>query len=646
MAANIREILKTYWGYEAFRPLQEDIIAATLSGYDTLALMPTGGGKSICFQVPALAKEGVCLVVTPLIALMKDQVFQLRKRKIPAAAIFSGMNQNEIDLVLEWAVTGKIKFLYLSPERLKTNLFRERLKRMRVGLLAIDEAHCISQWGYDFRPPYTEIYQIRELLPQTPCLALTATATPKVKQDIMEKLRFPDSAKVFVKSFARANLSYSVFYEEDKPKKILQILKNVQGSAIIYLRSRAACKEMAAWLRKQGISADYYHAGLTQEQRNTVQQSWIEGKIRLIAATNAFGMGIDKPDVRLVIHTELPDSLEAYYQEAGRAGRDEKKAYAVLLYNQNDIENLTKRTLQAHPNSTAIRKTYQSLANYFKIAVGSFPKDSLDFDIEDFYKKFNIPYTEAYYSLKKLEEQSFIQLSESFYLPSKLHFILTSQDLYNYQIRHPEMDSFIKTLMRLYGGLFSAYVSIQEKKIAVQAKITPFEVKNKLEFLAQTGVVDYIPQKDRPQLQFLTERYGAADLPLDEAFLAFRKNDALDKIRAVTQYVQNQVRCRTQVLLEYFGELTDKTCGVCDICIQKRKQSSAAQLLKNEQDSAQIRVWVLENLSTKPIELRLFVEKISTQYGVLQREKILAILKNLLEEELIARNQFGEIYKN
>jgi len=589
-----QQILKKYWGYDAFRAMQEEIINAVLEGKDTLALLPTGGGKSICFQVPAMALEGVCIVVTPLIALMKDQVFQLNKRGISAKAIYSGMSKREIDITLDNCVYNKnIKFLYLSPERLKTDLFQERVSRMNVCLLAIDEAHCISQWGYNFRPAYLEIAAIRERIPNVPCIALTATATLQVRQDIQDKLEFgkfkSKGSEVFTKSFSRENLSYSAFLEENKNQKMLQILNNVKGTGIIYVRNRKRCKEIALWLRQQKISADFYHAGLTHAQRNHVQESWINNKIRVIAATNAFGMGIDKPDVRTVIHTDLPDSLEAYYQEAGRAGRDEKKAYGIALFDNNDLINLEKRTKQAHPEPQIIKKVYQALANYFKIAVGSFPMESFDFDMDEFYRRFSIPYIETYNSVKILEEQGFLQLSESFYTSSKIWIKVDNATVYNFQLANPKADTVIKGILRAYGGAFQQFISISEQNLSKFLNMPKMEVTAQLNYLNQQNIIDYQPQKDVPQLSFLTARHNANDLPLDLELLKTRKKEALQKAFSVINYVSNDMRCRTQILLHYFGEKTDEVCGVCDTCIQNKKAlNNSKQNEKNEDLKTQI----------------------------------------------------------
>jgi ATP-dependent DNA helicase RecQ len=605
---SIKEILKYYWGYDEFRPLQEDIIQSVLDGYDTLTLLPTGGGKSICFQVPALALQGVCIVVTPLIALMKDQVEQLKKRKIPAVAIYSGMNNFEIDITLDNCIYGNIKFLYVSPERLKTEIFIERVKRMKVSLLAIDEAHCISQWGYDFRPPYLEIAHFRQYIPGAKIIALTASATKPVVEDILEKLEFKNP-KVFRKSFTRVNLSYSSIYEENKNKKLLEILKKVPGTSIVYVRSRKRTKEIATLLQRQGISADYYHAGLTNDIRSKKQEYWINNKIRVIVATNAFGMGIDKPDVRTVIHMDIPDSLEAYYQEAGRAGRDGKMSYAVILFDKRDLTILSTKVLQEFPEISFIKKVYQSLANYFKIAVGSSNMASFDFNIEDFQKTFNLTPVSTYFSIKKLEEEGFIQLNESFYAPSKLFIKMDNKTLYEYIIANPEHEHFIKTLLRMYGGeLFTNFHKISEFEIGRNLQLDTRDILRILNLLHQKGIIIYEPMKDKPQLTFITPRFDAAKLPLNEKAMEARKQLGIQKMEAIIGYTEHLFKCRNSMIIEYFDETVERDCGKCDNCLNKKKTN---KLEINHQEN---RDKILNKLKEAPCtldEINTFLEPIS-----------------------------------
>ncbi|WP_020530518.1 RecQ family ATP-dependent DNA helicase [Flexithrix dorotheae] len=628
--ADIHKILYKYWGFSTFRPLQEDIIKAVVQQQDCLALLPTGGGKSVCFQVPGLALEGLTIVISPLIALMKDQVEQLRKRDVPAKAIFSGMSRREIDFTLDNCVYGDIKFLYVSPERLKTEIFLTRLDKMKVSLIAVDEAHCISQWGYDFRPPYLELSELREKLPNVPCIALTATATPKVKDDIQEKLGFRKNF-VFQKSFERKNLSYSVFYEENKEKRLLEIIRNVKGTGIVYVRSRKKTKEVSDFLKRNAESADYYHAGISNTDRSAKQENWINNKTRIIVATNAFGMGIDKPDVRWVVHLDLPDSLEAYYQEAGRGGRDEKIAYAVVLYDKNDLEQLKVRVEASNPSVEVIKQTYQSLANYLKIAVGSGFMESYDFDLEDFIKSYKLNYLQTFSAIKKLEEQGLIQLNDSFSNPSKLKILFTHDKIYEFQVSNARLDPILKLILRVYGGeAFSNYLIISEKKIAQLMKISLAEVKKQLEQLDHMGVIHYEKQKEIPQLTFLTERFNASKLPLNANFLKNRREHYLNNVEAVINYIQTEDQCRTKLLLYYFGENYETNCGVCDWCIQLKKESISLnpKELKNE-----ILTLVREGKSS-PKEI---FEKLRKY----PKEIILRNLQELLDNEELKYNESG-----
>ncbi|MDW7691503.1 ATP-dependent DNA helicase RecQ [Flammeovirgaceae bacterium SG7u.111] len=568
----IKKVLLQYWGYPEFRALQEEIILSVMSGKDTLALLPTGGGKSVCFQVPALAMEGICIVVSPLIALMKDQVFQLKRRQISAAAIYSGMSKKEIDITLDNCIYGNVKFLYVSPERLKTDLFLARMEKMKVSMLAIDEAHCISQWGYDFRPPYLEIASLRELLPGVPCIALTATATEAVKVDIQEKLNF-QNGQVFQKSFARSNLSYSVFYEESKEKRLVEMLEKVPGTAVVYVRNRKRTKSIAEFLQSRRISASFYHAGLSNDQRAKRQEDWINNKTRVMVATNAFGMGIDKPDVRLVVHMDLPDSLEAYYQEAGRAGRDEKIAYATVLYNQSDTEGLLRNVETSFPAPETIKRVYQSLANFFKIASGSGFMESYDFELEHFAQSYKLEGIQAFYALKKLEELGFIEMNDAFHSSSKIAFLVDKGEIYSFQVANRMFDPLIKAVLRIYGGeIVGNFMNIKESLIAEKMKKQVGEIIQQLEALHDRGVIHYEKQNDKPKVTFLTERYNAEVLPLKASFLEERKQHYLAKVKSVIGYIEAKEQCRTKLLLAYFGEFTNEKCGVCDDCIRLKKE--------------------------------------------------------------------------
>ncbi len=598
-------ILKEYWHYDQFRPLQEDIIESVLAGNDTLALLPTGGGKSVCFQVPALVRDGICIVISPLIALMKDQVEQLKRREILAAAVFSGMSRREIDIVLDNCIYGPVKFLYVSPERLKTEIFLARFAKMNVGLIAIDEAHCISQWGYDFRPPYLEIAKIREVHPSVPVIALTASATAQVQDDIRDKLRFRNTQRVFRKSFARANLSFVVRRTETKDKKLLEILTKVQGCAIIYVRSRKATQEIAEWLVRKKISASFYHAGLEMDDRAKRQDDWIHNRSRVMVSTNAFGMGIDKPDVRLVIHLDIPENLESYYQEAGRAGRDEKRAYSVMLYNDADVANLRHKTAQAHPEPEVLRRVYQGLANYFQLAEGSGEGQSFDFDLYRFSEKFNFPISEAYNCLKKLEEEGFIQFNESFYSPSHIYLLVDKGKLYEFQVANAAFDVVIKMILRLYGGeLFSGGVKISESYLATALNTTVQEVVRLLKSLHDLGIVLYEPVKDKPQITFIFPRYDASKLPLNTERLASRKRLIMGKMESMISFVASDHQCRMVMIQQYFDEKTIETCGICDVCIAQRKRLNASDL-------EGIRIEVLSVVRKKPLTLEQLEEIIA-----------------------------------
>lgn len=568
-------VLQRYWKHSQFRPVQEDIVNSVLKGQDTLALLPTGGGKSVCFQVPALLREGICVVITPLIALMKDQVEQLRKKGIPAEAIHSGMSRQQIDILLNNALYGHVKFLYVSPERLQTELFIERFKKMKTGLIAVDEAHCISQWGYDFRPPYLRIASLRTYQPDVPVVALTASATRQVREDIMEKLAFREPVGIFQRSFARDNLSFVVRKTEDKDRKLLEILRKVKGCAIIYVRSRKATKELAEWLNKNHIRSSFYHAGLDFEERTRRQDEWIQNKTRVMVATNAFGMGIDKPDVRLVVHLDIPENLEAYYQEAGRAGRDGLRSYAVILYQDADMVNLRKKVEQSQPEIGYLKTVYQALANHYQLAIGSGEGESFDFDLYAFSEKFRFNPVEAYNALKKLEEEGLVLFNESYYSPSVVHIPIDHTRLYEFQVAHARFDELIKVLLRLYGGeLFSGFTRISEAFVARALKTEVSEVKNLLQHLHDLKVIVYNPVKDRPQITFVLPRQDADRLPVDTKRLQARRELILSKMEAIAGFVQSDFRCRMQLIQDYFDEVSLKTCGICDICIEKRKKDN------------------------------------------------------------------------
>ncbi|RZK48654.1 MAG: RecQ family ATP-dependent DNA helicase [Pedobacter sp.] len=568
MTAN--SILKHYWGYDQFRPLQAEIIQTILSGQDCLALLPTGGGKSICFQIPGILQEGICIVVSPLIALMKDQVENLKSKGISAIAIYAGMGKRELDILLDNCIYGNIKFLYLSPERLLSRLVQERIAYMKVNLIAIDEAHCISQWGYDFRPAYLEVVKLRELHPQIPVLAVTATATKHVQADIIDKLNFTN-ANIFKKSFERLNISYVVSNVEDKAKKVIQILNNVKGSSIIYVRNRKSCSEFAEYLNQVGISASYYHAGLTSEERTLRQDSWKKNQIQVIVATNAFGMGIDKADVRTVIHLDLPDSLEAYYQEAGRAGRDEKRAYAVLLANETDRINLTNRVNQQFVSTTEIKQIYHHIGSYFQISYGAGEGLSFPFDMVEFSKRYQIHPLKVYHVLKYLEKDALISFTESIFEPSKLHFLANHEDLYRFQIENKVFDKLIKAILRSYGGVFEGFIKISESEIANRSGQSTIEVKKKLLQLQDLGLVYYQPQSDKAQIVFPRARLDALHLDIDSKYVKSRQEILQMQLNAVLKYASTAT-CRSYQIRTYFGEENPNKCGVCDVCLEDNKR--------------------------------------------------------------------------
>lgn len=565
-----RKILADYWGYTGFRPLQEEIIRSVMQNRDTLALMPTGGGKSITFQVPSLAREGICLVVTPLISLMQDQVENLRSRNIRATAIHSGLTSFELDIALDNCIYGDYKFLYLSPERLSTELFLKRLENMRVNLLAIDEAHCISQWGYDFRPSYLKIAEIRKLLPGVPVLALTATATPTVAADIQDRLLFREP-NVIRQSFERKNLVYLVRHTEDKMAYMLKILKRQSGPSIIYVRNRKKTREIAEFLRKNGVSAQFYHAGMDHDERKQRQDGWTHNKMRVMVATNAFGMGIDKPDVRSVIHADLPDSPEAYFQEAGRAGRDGKKAYAVLLYQPSDKLSLTKSHQVRFPDIETIRRIYQALGNYFQIIPGTGKGQVFDFDLMDFSQKFGFHSLVAYHALKHLEKAGYVELTEEIDMPARVHFRVDRDELYKFQVANDRYDALIKLMLRVYAGMFSDFVKINEQNLAAKAKVTAETVVQALLSLQNMGVLYYLKPKKTPQIIFATERLEDKSLLFGKR--EYEEQEALVRMRMDTMvhYATTFYRCRSQLLLMYFGEQDPFPCRQCDVCVESDK---------------------------------------------------------------------------
>ena len=567
-------ILKQYWGYDSFRGIQEDIIRSIGEGRDTLGLMPTGGGKSVTFQVPALAQEGMCLVITPLIALMKDQVQNLKRRGIKALAVYSGMSRQDIIATLENAIFGNYKFLYISPERLDTEIFRIKLAKMKISLITVDESHCISQWGYDFRPAYLKIAEVRRLLPGVPVLALTATATPEVVKDIQLRLEFREE-NVFRMSFERTNLAYVVRRTENKAGELLHILQRMAGSAILYVRNRRRTKEVTEWLQQQGITADFYHAGLDDAVKDIRQQRWQKGESRVMVATNAFGMGIDKPDVRLVIHLDLPDSIEAYFQEAGRAGRDGQKAYAIILYAKSDSTTLRKRIPDTFPEKDYIRDVYEHLQYYYEMAMGDGRGCVREFDIEDFCRKFKYFPVPVDSALKILTQAGYLEYTDERDNASRLLFTVRREELYRLRELGDDTDRLIQAALRSYTGLFTDYAFISEDTLAVRAGLTHRQVYELLKELSRRRIVSYIPHKKTPYIIYTRERVESERLNIPPAVYEERKARYEQRIRAMLDYVTNDTACRSRMLLHYFGEQNEHDCGQCDTCIELRKQTEA-----------------------------------------------------------------------
>ncbi|WP_295664558.1 ATP-dependent DNA helicase RecQ [uncultured Mucilaginibacter sp.] len=626
----IQEILKHYWQHTHFRPFQQEIIESVLLGRDTLALLPTGGGKSVCFQVPALAKPGVCIVISPLIALMKDQVENLTQKGIKAVSIVSGMSKREVELALDSCIYDGVKFLYLSPERLLSELVQERIRYMDVNLIAVDEAHCISQWGYDFRPPYLHLADLRQLHPDVPVLALTATATAEVREDIQQKLGFKEN-NVFQQSFERKNLAYVVQNQENKQQKMLDVIAGVKGSGIVYVRSRKETVEIAQLLNQHGYTADYYHAGVEAALRSQKQLNWKNNRTRIIVATNAFGMGIDKPDVRFVIHKDLPESLEAYYQEAGRAGRDGQKAYAVLLYNQGDRHKLAKKFELSFPTIDEIKNVYHQLGNYYQLAYGAGGGVNFDLDIGGFCSKFQLDAVKTLNALKFLERSEYVVFTESVFLPSRFRFRVMKEELYNFQIQNPGWDTFIKTLLRSYAGAFENYVGLREFDLAKRMDTSVQQVIAGLNQLQQMEVLYYMGQTDQPQVTFLTPRQNIKDLHIDQRYIEQRKQVFKQKMDAVFYYAEAR-NCRSRMLLSYFDEPNAHKCGICDVCLdEKRKldESGINDLITDE---------IVMALSTAHLSLDALVRSV---HAGTEKERI-AIIRLLLDAGKIKTD--GEHY--
>lgn len=624
MTDKYREILKEYWGYDNFRGIQEDIIQSIGSGRDTLGLMPTGGGKSITFQVPAMAKEGLCIVITPLIALMKDQVRNLRDRGIKAIAIYSGMTREEIIIALENCIFGNYKFLYISPERLDTEIFRIKLRSMNVSMITVDESHCISQWGYDFRPAYLKISEIRTLLPDVPVLALTATATPEVVKDIQQRLAFKEE-NVFRMSFERKNLAYIVRKTENKTEELLHILKHVSGSAIVYAHNRKRTKEYSQILNENGITATFYHAGLSNETKDLRQKSWVSGETRVMVATNAFGMGIDKPDVRLVVHIDIPDSPEAYFQEAGRGGRDGKKAYAVLLYAKSDKTTLKKRISDTFPEKDYIRTVYEHLNYYYQMAMGDGYGCTREFNIDEFCRNFKHFPIQVDSALKILMRAGYLEYTDEQDNNSRLMFTLTKEELYRIHETSPETEKLINVILRSYTGVFTEYAYINEETLSLRTGMTRQQVYDTLISLTRRRILHYIPGKKTPYIIYTRERQEADRLIFTKEVYEDRKDSFIKRIKAMTEYAESDDKCRSRMLLLYFGEKNEHNCGQCDVCLAAHSSGIKQGIF--DEISRQI-----ENiLKEKDMPVADLINKLDTY----DKDTVAQIISYLLAEEIL-----------
>ncbi len=616
-----QEILKQYWGYDSFRDLQEEIITSIGEGKDTLGLMPTGGGKSITFQVPALAQEGICIVITPLIALMKDQVQNLRKREIKALAIYSGMTRQEILTALENCIFGNYKFLYISPERLDTEIFRTKLRSMKVSMITVDESHCISQWGYDFRPAYLKIAEIRELLPEVPVLALTATATPEVVTDIQARLKFREG-NVFRMSFERKNLAYIVRKTDNKTKELLYILQRISGSAIIYVRNRRRTKEITELLMNEGITADFYHAGLDNTVKDLRQKRWQSGEVRVMVATNAFGMGIDKPDVRIVLHLDLPDSPEAYFQEAGRAGRDGEKAYAVILYSKSDKTTLHKRVVDTFPDKEYILNVYEHLQYYYQMAMGDGFQCIREFNLEEFCRKFKYFPVPVDSALKILTQAGYLEYTDEQDNSSRILFTIRRDELYKLREMGKEAEALIQSILRSYTGVFTDYAYISEESLAIRTGLTRQQIYNILVTLTKRRIVDYIPRKKTPYIIYTRERLELRFLHIPPSVYEERKARYEARIKAMEEYVTTENICRSRMLLRYFGEKNEHNCGQCDVCLSKRATDNLS-----EESYEEVKRQILDLLSHSPLTPAETADQIKAE-----KEDIGQVIRYLLDE--------------
>ena len=625
----LKATLHKYWGYSEFRLGQEAIIHSVMEGRDTLALMPTGGGKSLTYQVPTLAREGLCIVITPLIALMKDQVDRLKRMGVNAVAIHSGLSYTQIDIALDNCVYGDVKFLYVAPERLATEAFRLRVQRMNVSLLAVDEAHCISQWGYDFRPSYLRIAEIRKMLPDTPILALTASATKMVAEDIMARLGFEEQ-NIIRSSFARPNLSYAVRHTDDKTEQLLRVIHNVQGAGIVYMRSREGCEQLAAELQKQGISAAYYHAGLPHAERSIRQEEWTEGKVRIMVATNAFGMGIDKADVRFVVHYTMCDSLESYYQEAGRAGRDGKRSYALLLVSSDDDSKIVKRFDAEFPPLEDIKSIYEKICDFIQVAVGDGYQASFLFNIHDFCRREHLYIGKVRAALKLLEQNGYMTLTEEMENPTRILFCVSRDELYRIRVGRNELDHIIRTILRLYDGIFTEFRSINEQVIASSSGYTIERVKELLKRMWQMRIIRYIPSNTSPILFMNEERLPTKDLYISPDTYLHRKNLMAERFENMRLYASSESECRSVILQRYFGDDQAETCGSCDVCLAHKRRQRI--------DAEQIATSIVELLQGEPMDVRELCRHIKVD-----PERVAAVADKLKEEGKISALISGKL---